>query len=181
MTLHIDSMFSLPLAVLSIENWEEKKNKFLEIIHLKTIEKRKGENIRTNYTQENFGDLVNVQEIFKDEILEIQEEVNSGEMYVQGSWVEIAEKGMHHVVHNHGAIGLSAICYLKYNPECHTPVTFISPFNNFLTGDLIMCKPDNIKEGILLLFPSYVQHFTLPNESREERMALSFNLKVKNF
>jgi hypothetical protein len=180
MTLYLDAMFSLPLAVIPIENWQEKRNRFLEILRSKNVEKREGENIRTNYSGENFSDIMNVQEILKDEILQIEQESNVGSMYVGGSWVEIAEQGMHHVVHNHGAVGLSAVCYLKYNPECHTPVTFISPFNNFFTGDLIHCVPENIKEGILLIFPSYIQHFTLPNESRESRVALSFNLRLKS-
>lgn len=174
-------MFSLPLAVIPVENWEEKKEKFFNISKINDIHLREGEDIRTNYTQTNFGDIMNVQEIFSDEILEIEKGTNSDNLYVDGSWIEVAEKGMHHVVHNHGAIGLSAICYLKYNPEVHTPVTFISPFNNFFTGDLINCTPERIKEGLLLVFPSYIQHFTLPNKSNDLRIALSFNLKVKNF
>jgi uncharacterized protein (TIGR02466 family) len=36
----------------------------------------------------------------------------------------------------------------------------------------------NITEGLFLLFPSYLEHFVEPNNNKEERISISFNVDV---
>ena len=47
---------------------------------------------------------------------------------------------------------------------------------NFLNAELINIKP---KEGLLVLFPSYLYHSVEENLSNDERIVISFNLDSK--
>ena len=38
-----------------------------------------------------------------------------------------------------------------------------------------------VKNGTLLLFPSYLQHSVSPNESDKERVSISFNMMFASF
>ena len=47
---------------------------------------------------------------------------------------------------------------------------------NPITGEVIHYEPD-VEEGDLILFPSFIHHYTTPNQTDTERIVLSFNLK----
>lgn len=130
----------------------------------------------TNYSP-NRGDLIGVESIFSKELEQISTQVNK-KIKVSGSWVERAEKGMYHPVHNHGLIGLSAICYVEFDCKSHEPVIFVSPFTNPFNGQLILAESSEMKEGVILVFPSFIQHYTNPNKSNKIRTTLSFNLET---
>ena len=73
-------------------------------------------------------------------------------------------------------MGFSAVCFVEYDQEVHTPTQFIAPFNDFMQGNTLQYSPSCVMEGTLLIFPSVIHHFTLPNTSDKRRIALSFNL-----
>ena len=45
--------------------------------------------------------------------------------------------------------------------------------NFYLGSDSASINP---QEGLLVLFPSYIEHFVEPNQSSEDRISISFNL-----
>ena len=96
------------------------------------------------------------------------------------SWTEVQNKEMYHLVHNHGALGYSAVCYVEYDPKHHEPLHFIAPFNNAITGEQIDYAPEGIKESSILFFQSFLLHYAIPNSSTVPRRAVSFNLDVRN-
>ena len=118
---------------------------------------------------------MNVTSILEDELSEFMIQVG-GVVTVNGAWIERSTKGMHHNIHNHGATGYSAACYVCYNSNIHSPTQFVSPFNHPITGEVMHYEPD-VEEGDLILFPSLIHHYTTPNQSNTERIVLSFNLK----
>tara|TARA_Y100000361_G_scaffold42641_1_gene36720 strand:+ start:211 stop:789 length:579 start_codon:yes stop_codon:yes gene_type:complete len=91
-------------------------------------------------------------------------------------WSQKYYAGNLHGIHNHGAYGYSCILYLKFNPKVHKATRFYSPFNHFLTGDLL-CFDPQVEEGDLIMFPSTIAHESQTQDSSEERMILSFNIK----
>jgi hypothetical protein len=91
-------------------------------------------------------------------------------------WSQKYYAGNLHSVHNHGACGYSCILYLKFNPKVHKATRFYAPFNHFLTGDLLSFDPQ-VEEGDLIMFPSTIAHESQTQDSSEERMILSFNIK----
>ena len=65
----------------------------------------------------------------------------------------------------------------EYNPKYHRPTNFIAPYDHFITGEQLTYEPE-VEEGDLILFPSFLHHYTHPHQSQERRTVLSFNLTV---
>ena len=172
-------VFAIKFAHIKVNNWKEKKKLILANMSNVTREDiPRGEFLETNYhTLRREGpDEMNVTTILEEELTEFMLQVG-GVVRVNTSWIERSTRGMSHSVHNHGQLGYSAACYVTYNPEKHTPTQFIAPFCHPINGDILQYEPPNIEEGDLIFFPSYLLHYTRPNQSDDERIVLSFNLK----
>lgn len=178
-------MFAIPIYITEVHDWGIKKNKLLESfddLQYITQKQKTNEYIETDFYL-NDGmkeDRLNITDILSEEISQFCSNMGFKEFRVRKSWVERQQQNMYHMVHNHGALGYSCICYLDYDEKIHTPVHFVSPFNNFLNGEQIDFSPDGIKEASLIIFPSSILHYTLPNTSTLPRIALSFNLDVRS-
>ena len=176
-------MFYVPLCHIKICNWEDKKQLLLELFS-------KNENnmyqldTKTDFIYQknnNKEGLYNneVLKILNDEIMGFKTANNFNEVKIYSSWFEKSNLSDYHGVHNHGAIGYSAVCFIKYDSKVHTPTKFHSPFGDFLYGDMMHYLPPNIEEGSLIFFPSAIAHSTLPGKVDKDRLVLSFNLDVK--
>ena len=170
--------FSIKFARIEIKNWEAKKKDILRKIGSLTCNNKEEAYLETNFFNDVYNkDAMDVRNILQEELYEFSQRSGLAGVEINGSWVERAHSGMNHNVHNHGALGYSAACYVCYDPLVHTPTQFVAPFNSSIEGDLIHHKPENVKEGTLILFPSYLPHYTKPNLTGKERVVLSFNLK----
>ena len=171
-------VFAIKFAHIKVNNWKEKKKLILAKMGNVTREDiPRGEFLETNYhsLRREGPDEMNVTTILEEELTEFMIQVG-GVVKVNTSWIERSTKGMSHSVHNHGQLGYSAACYVTYDSEKHTPTQFIAPFCHPINGDIIQYEPPNVKECDLILFPSYLLHYTRPNTSDSERIVLSFNL-----
>lgn len=168
-------MFSVPCVILQCQDWSFKKHKLIELCSLQSIESGEEKVIMSDYhSQNSYSDKI--ANIFKDEINEFLNRLQiTDNLKIDKSWFEVAKMGMHHPVHNHGAIGYSVVCYIEYNQHLHTPTTFLAPFNNFLNGEHLQFTP-NVDEGVIIFFPSVLHHYTMPNTSDVDRKIVSFNL-----
>jgi hypothetical protein len=173
-----DYMFKIPLLHLQVRNWNVKKKNLLEIVNGSNLIVEQ-DNIKTDYHNQvgEYNDKIS--EILKEEIEIFCNYFKFNHCKMLGSWFEIAELGNDHVIHNHGPIGYSSVCYVDYNKDVHTPTQFISPFHNFLDGSVLHYEP-KIEEGSIIFFPSAIMHYTKPNNSKIKRTILSFNLNVKS-
>lgn len=185
-------MFSAPLLHLKVDNWKEKKKALLDIytersknkkVFKTAVEREIGYDVETDYhynhdnhtDPESSGYDGKIEEILGDELEGVCEAFQCA-IAVNTSWFEKARKGAKHEVHNHGVEGLSAVCFVDFNPKYHVPTIFCNPLlADAMTTNFI---PPNIDEGSLLVFPSYILHFTQSNLSDVDRLILSFNMQV---
>jgi len=172
------NMFQIPLAHYIVRDWEFKKQKLLSAIKRSNFSIDK--TVKTTYDATGKTKTLELNNLF-DNIF--KEEINlflsiSGLNYyeIELSWFQIEDSSMCHLVHNHG-YGISAICYIQFDHEEHLPVHFLSPFNDILTGNSNHYIPE-VYEGSIIFFPSFVNHYTLPNPSNKQRIIASFNIKV---
>ena len=176
----MNQIFSDPFYQTKIVRWKEKQDKILKIKNTTKLFCPPGDSITSDYFREkedvdiNYSDKI--YEILKDDIDVVYQKFNVKDYYIRNSWIEVADKNMYHGPHNHGALGLSAVCFVKYNPRYHTPTEFISSKGDFHLGNSLTYIPKGIVEGSLIVFPSRLNHFTLPNRSDVERIILSFNM-----
>lgn len=191
---YILPIFSVPLFHYKVENWEEKKEALLEIYEERSKNKDKFRvsgslvnnlDVETDYhynydngnemeEEEKYADFIT--DIFEAELMDFCNATGLG-AEVGNCWFEKATKYKFHSCHNHGPVGYSAVCFIKFKQKEHTPTVFMNPItaddrnNNFV--------PPGVREGSLLIFPSYLSHYTAPNLSDTERIILSFNMATE--
>ena len=89
-------------------------------------------------------------------------------------WSVVLKKGGHQKRHIHPESIVSGVLYIKLPAEsadeCKKEGNLLFPANN-----MKMVTP---KEGMCVLFPSYLPHETLPISTDDERICIAFNLTV---
>lgn len=185
-------MFDIPIFKYKIENWTEVKANLTQQFNNSLTEKIKNDRTMGGHLHTDFFNCVR-EEVIPDYIvkslncmdpyiLKFLNEVSgyykkpSEEISVSAAWFQMQEENMLHGVHNHGAIGFSSVCYVKFDDKVHLPTTFISPFGDFAFGNTQYYQPD-VEEGDIIFFPSCIQHYSPANTSKSDRLIFSFNLK----
>jgi hypothetical protein len=124
---------------------------------------------------------------FFNEVYKIVEQLNLGvkEMRVAQVWMNINYKGDWNQMHLHnGRYDLCGNYYVKASSNCGRlvfkdprPAAMSSIFmvNRYAKGEFHKIEP---KEGMLLLFPPYLEHMVEPSKTDEERISISFDLNL---
>tara|TARA_B100000427_G_scaffold318677_1_gene316121 strand:- start:225 stop:809 length:585 start_codon:yes stop_codon:yes gene_type:complete len=105
-------------------------------------------------------------------------------------WVNINKKGCYNKDHIHPGSDLAGVFYIKTPKNCGN-IEFTSP-HQYIQNSELECYSDEIQkecnfynvywmeplEGTIIMFPSHIQHRVDMNESRQDRISASFNLKL---
>ena len=108
------------------------------------------------------------------------------------AWVNINPPEAFNMKHNHPTSDLSGVLWIKCQKNCGN-IIFESP-RSFATHQEIECYNEDFKEnnnyfhsfsfnpiaGKLIVFPSHLEHHVGFNESQEERISVSFNIRLSN-
>ena len=120
------------------------------------------------------------------EIEEFCKSINLGinEIVIPQMWINVNKKNDWNAIHSHGQYNLSGTYYVKV-PKDSGNIVFKDPrpaamTNNFMVntfdkGEFRKVKPI---EGLLILFPSYLEHFVEPSNADEDRISISFDVVV---
>ena len=101
-------------------------------------------------------------------------------------WAIVNTGGSANLRHQHGNSTISAAYYVRA-PKNSGDIVFYDPrpaavyfHPNVVKPNLLNAQVNGIgpKEGALVLFPSYVEHSVNENLSNEERIVVSFNIKI---
>ena len=167
-------MFNIKSYQYKLNNWDNKKQKLNEIIEKIDFYQDKNSNLLTDYGSNNNYEA-DVIQILKEDIIKFFIEANLYNPFVSSLWFQQYNNEQCHLTHNHGALGYSSVLYINYDAKHHTATRFLSPFYS-VTGETITYVPE-VEEGTLLVFPSMINHYTLPNQSQKTRTILSINFK----
>jgi hypothetical protein len=159
--------FSVPIYKYKVENWKIKKKKLLDLFN--SLQHKVVGNLVTSPINIKTNILLEEIKVFEEDI---KMKFSSSEV-----WFQKYENSMNHAVHTHGPTGFSSVCFIEYNKNTHKPTTFISPFGNYITGELERYEP-NVEEGDIIFFPSNLLHYAPSNLSNEIRTIMSFNLQI---
>jgi len=99
---------------------------------------------------------------------------------IKECWVNIAKKGDYQEEHNHSNNMLSGVIYIEVNNKSGG-FQFINPLTS---ESILLGNPNNFgylynitpQPGMILLFPGWMNHRALPNESDIDRISISFNI-----
>ena len=111
-----------------------------------------------------------------------------GNINIIDSWIVRQYSGENNPAHHHTG-DFSAVIYLKIPPkmqsELDVEIKDHYPANGlieFLYGENCDMRSDTMKyipkEGMMLVFPSYLKHFVYPFYSEGERRSMSFNARM---
>ena len=107
---------------------------------------------------------------------------------ISNMWININGQGHYNQAHRHTFSFLSGIFYVKTKNNCGNLV-FKNPnalHENYIRpSDVVEYNGFNSEswritptENNLIIFPSWLEHFTNPNESGEDRISISFNIEL---
>lgn len=108
---------------------------------------------------------------------------NRPQMVIRAMWGNINPKGGMNFTHVHPSGWMSGVYYIQL-PQGTDEITFEDPrparMMDFQRSCLVSDEyfSHRPKVGELLLFPSWLPHFVLPNTSDEERISVSFNIEL---
>ncbi len=103
---------------------------------------------------------------------------------ITGSWMNIKPRGVGHPLHSHQNNYLSGVYYVK-TPEGADSISF---HDTRAERRVILQTPLTartmhlpIKTGVLIMFPSWLQHTVEANPTDEIRVSLAFNIMFSDF
>ena len=114
-------------------------------------------------------------------------EKNKQSVKINNMWAIINTGGSANLRHQHGNSTISGAYYVRA-PKDSGDIVFYDPrpapiysHPNVEIPNLLNAQVNSItpKEGALVLFPSYLDHSVNENVSNEERIVISFNIKIQ--
>jgi hypothetical protein len=169
--------FAIAFYQTKIENWEEKKQKLLDIYERFAQDNMDEGEQNSDFEQDNNYHIA-IETILFDDLRRATKEIveHKRAPRVANAWFQTYDLAHSHAIHNHGLGNLSMVCYIMYDPEHHRPTTFVCPFMSLDDGNLLEWEPEGVEEGTLVMFPSGLAHYVPTNQSDVRRMILSANI-----
>lgn len=169
--------FYVPIFKVSIDQWQDKKQKLLDLIDFDDPTLWHDSHFTDYHKNSKSGcaytlDFMN---ILNDELNDIIRAMGKG-INIQLLWAQRYAAKQYMAAHNHGNTGYSCVLYADFDAQEHTATRFFAPFHNFHTGKSLEYTPQ-VQEGDMIFFPSILFHDAAPNASEKQRTIFSFNCR----
>ena len=184
-------MFITPIFTTDLEKDYDLVNKLYDLKEKDSVGSPKS-NVKGWHSKDDLFQQEDFKEITQDIMFHSQEcfdALNVDRKYgpeMTGLWGMINPPGARNLVHTHPLNYLSGVLYLKV-PENSGNIVFINPirqaevFDPPKSSDLAVHFAHSVqwhaKEKELIFFPSWLQHEVQENNSNEDRVIMSFNLR----
>jgi len=199
---HMHSLFSVPIAHSEIEDALADKIEKIFLERLDKLPMRDVDNQYSDFTEQQADQILNVEK----DLPELYAILNDFKYHYANetglrtsdgcfrSWTQdYREQGQHHVRHHHGSCGISGIYWIRAN-ELAEPLKFYTPniANKYANYNLHVQEEDNAnlfsaqsvsfsaEKGVILLFPSYLEHEVGLSKPGTIRSTLAFNFNFIN-
>ena len=197
MTIGMHLFFSTPIWASKIEGYEKtNKDMYEYIANLQTKDPKgvsksnfKGWHSK-NFDMKDKSPNNFIEAIKKNINIALNDmgwDLSTQSVKIKGVWAIINEKDAWNQKHHHSNSDLSAAYYVAAHENCGDIVFYdprpapvhnhpSSKTPNSLNATVNSIKPE---PGMLVLFPSYLEHSVNPNLSNEKRIVISFNLTLE--
>ena len=189
--------FSSPIWASKIDNYEKINDSMLKYIIKLREDDPSGVN-KSNFKGWHSKDFDLKNEVTINFIEGIKKNINFAlndmnwdldkqSVNINNLWAIINEKGAWNQKHHHSNSDLSAAYYVSAHENCGDIVFYdprpapvykhpIPKSPNKLNATVNSIKPE---AGMLVLFPSYLEHSVNPNLSNKKRVVISFNINLE--
>tara|TARA_R100000008_G_scaffold21471_1_gene11282 strand:+ start:101 stop:661 length:561 start_codon:yes stop_codon:yes gene_type:complete len=168
-------LFEYPSFQYEVSDWDFKKKGLLNRIDKSEFIRTELQTFETDRQTCEKSYVKYFEDFLRPELSEFCQEAQVT-CSMTDAWCVKYQKGDHQTIHNHRGWGFSGVLYVEFDPKVHTPTCFMAPWQNPRTDTTILTAPQNIKEGVLFISPSFTHHFVPPNNSRKQRTVISFDL-----
>ena len=169
-------LFEFPSYKYEIEDWDFKKKGILNRINKSNFIRTELQTFETDrQTDTNKSWVHYLQDLIRPELSEFCKEAEVT-CSMTDAWCVRYQKGDRQDVHNHRGWGFSGVLYVEFDPKVHTATCFMAPWQNPRNDRTLLSHPIDIKEGTLIITPSFTHHYAEPNNSRKQRTVISFDL-----
>tara|TARA_B100000963_G_C22547182_1_gene634966 strand:+ start:38 stop:631 length:594 start_codon:yes stop_codon:yes gene_type:complete len=189
-------LFPTPVWTIQLENFNEVNKEMYNFIKGSQIKDQKGIKKSNNkgwhskdfnmkeIEPQNF--IKNISPSIEKVITDMNWDKENQSIKISNMWAIINTGGSTNSKHQHGNSTLSGAYYVRAPENCGdivfydprpAPVFYYptSVSSNSLNAQINSITP---KEGALILFPSYIDHSVNENLSNDERIVISFNIKI---
>ena len=177
-----ESLFNIPFWGIRTINFKEKKKELVKLLEsypeerVKYDEMKEGE-FATNRQTDRSGLVEQFASIMNQELEGFSKEIKKDFAIVE-IWSVSYAQGDSQSAHNHSSMGLSGILYLDL-PKDSPETTYIQPWTDHET-DTVRHVEVPIAEGVIVIVPSFVLHFSKPNKSNSKKRIISWDMKILN-
>ena len=198
MKKNLFTYFPHPIFQYKLDNYENHNKEYSQYIYDLQKEDSKGQKLsNVNGWHSPFFDLSSRETVGYKFLMKIQPYIadvfksygwvfNPQKVKCSGMWAIINKKGNFNTEHIHPNSNLSGAYYVSapkncgkfkvVNPHSISRDKFPPRENPNELNRLV--AEHEIEEGDLLIFPSYLPHSVLPNQSDDDRIVISFNIFV---
>ena len=168
------NLFTIPYWHIQTSAFSKKKEQIEKLLVGYPENKLGLQEFYTNRQGQRAKLLENFVSIFREEIELLINDIQM-DLAITNVWSVSYQKGDYQSPHNHGGVGLSAIMYLDLPKE--TPGTlFLQPWNDWDT-DQSQYGEVMVKEGDIVVVPSFVVHYTKPNKTDDVKRIIAWDMK----
>ena len=170
-----NTLFNIPMWSIPSINFKKKKPQ-LEKLCKAFPEKKHGlQTFSTNRQRDRSGFAEAFNNIMTEELEMLSQKLEK-DIQIEDIWSVSYKKGDYHTPHDHGSVGLAGILYL--NMPKKAPVTqYIQPWNDFIS-DRTTYLPIPVVEGMIVVTPKFVRHFTEPSKDTKIKRIISWDMKL---
>ena len=190
-------LFPTPVWTIQLENFESINNEMYNFIKEYQIKDQEG--IKKSNNKGWHSKDFNMQETepknfiksispsIEKVIADMNWEKEKQSVKISNMWAIINTGGSTNSRHQHGNSTISGAYYIRAPKNCGD-IVFYDPrpaavysHPNVEGPNMLNAQVNGItpKEGALVLFPSYLDHSVNENLSKEERIVISFNIKIQ--
>ena len=189
-------LFPTPVWTVQLDNYKninENMYDFIKSNQSKDVEGINKSNLKGWHSKDfNLNDeypqkfisfiLPSIEQVMADMNWEKQKQIAK----INNMWAIINTGGSANLRHQHGNSTISGAYYVRA-PKNSGDIVFYDPrpapvysHPNVLGPNLLNAQVNGItpKEGALVLFPSFLDHSVNENKSKEERIVISFNIRI---
>ena len=188
------NLFPVPIHQFDVNGFSEFQDKLIDYAYDCKKKDPKGVSISNRGGWQSKGfDIIHKDDILQSFLINCLSEFPSIKKSVElggHAWININKPGDYNLSHIHPSNNLSGVLWIKCSKNCGDLV-FDSPhnFESFLENKSynddfkkFNCIDDTYHfyptEGRIIVFPSHISHRVQENESKEDRISVSFNIRL---
>tara|TARA_R100000388_G_C7180912_1_gene128583 strand:- start:84 stop:677 length:594 start_codon:yes stop_codon:yes gene_type:complete len=190
-----ENIFPVPIHIFNVNGFEKIQNDLIDYAYDLKNKEPKGVLFSNCGGWQSSCFLVNnendiLQSFLMDCLGEFPPIKKSVDLIVS-AWLNINPPNSFNSMHSHPDCNLAGVLWIKTPKDCGN-IVFQSPFDfqiykevesyteEFKSQNKYFHKYNFIPiEGRIMVFPSHLEHQVKPNESKEDRISVSFNIRLK--